>query len=195
MPPPLEESMNQKLLCAFLMLLLAGPALAGDVERSPFMLIGRWYAEVRRGEQLVAIGGCNDCHTPLKISPEGPVPDTSRLLSGHPEELEVPTTAFEGPCGTAFAANLTPDRETGLGDWTDQDFVKTMRTGRHPGTGRALAKHWPAVTKRTDAELRAIYLYLRSIPAIRNQVPPPVSSATSEASPRGASGPKADRQP
>jgi putative CocE/NonD family hydrolase len=54
------------------------------------------------------------------------------------------------------------------------------------GTGRALAKHWPAATKRTDAELRAIYLYLRSIPAIRNRVPPPRSSATSSS--------KADRQ-
>lgn len=179
--------MNQKLVCTFLMLLLAPRELAGDVQRSPFALIGRWYPDVRRGEQLVAIEGCNDCHTPLKTSLEGPVPDTSRLLSGHPEELEVPTTAFEAPWGTAFPANLTPDRETGLGDWTDQNFIQTMRTGRHLGTGRALAKHWPAATKRTDAELRAIYLYLRSIPAIRNHVPPPRSFATSSS--------KADRQP
>ena len=187
--------MNRELVCTFLMLLLAAPTPAGDVERSPFTLIGRRYAEVRRGEQLVATEGCNDCHTPLKTSPEGLVPDTSRLLSGHPEELEVPTEAFEGPWGTAFPANLTPDRETGLGDWTDQNFIETMRTGRHLGTGRALAKHWPAATKRTDAELRAIYVYLRSIPAIRNQVPPPRSSATSGAAPRGESSPKADRQP
>jgi hypothetical protein len=188
-------SMKQKLVCTFLLLLLAAPSLAEDVERSPSALIGRWDGEVRRGEQLVAREGCNDCHTPLKTGPRGPVPDTSRLLSGHPEELEVPTTAFEAPWGTAFAANLTPDRETGLGNWTERNFIEAMRTGRHPGTGRALARHWPTASKRTDAELGAIYLYLLSIPAIRNQVPPPRPSEMAGAVPDRASSPKAHRQP
>lgn len=172
--------MHQKLVCSFVTLLLAAPAIAGDVDRSPFATIGRFYAEARRGEHLVAIEGCNDCHTPLKTSAEGRVPYTSRLLSGH-----------------RFAANLTPDRETGLGDWTEQDFIETMRTGRHLGRGRPLLapRHWPAASQHTDAELRAIYVYLRSIPAIRNQVPPPSPPATAAEGPRGASGSKADRLP
>ena len=148
--------MHQKLVCTFATLLLTAPAVAGDVERSPFAIIGKFCAEARRGEQLVATEGCTDCHTPPKTGPDGRVPDASRLLSGH-----------------GFAANLTPDRETGLGDWTEQNFIEAMRTGRHLGRGRPLLppKHWPAVNQHTDAELRAIYLYLRSIPAIRNEVP------------------------
>ena len=172
--------MHQKLVCTFATLLLAAPAVAGDVERSPFAIIGKFYAEARRGEQLVATEGCNDCHTPPKTGPDGRVPDASRLLSGH-----------------GFAANLTPDRETGLGDWTEQNFIEAMRTGRHLGRGRPLLapKHWPAVNQHTGAELRAIYLYLRSIPAIRNEVPPPRPPATAAAGPRGTPGSKADRKP
>jgi hypothetical protein len=188
-------SMKQKLGRTFLLLLLAARALAEEGEHSPFALIGRGHGEVRRGEQLVAREGCNECHTPQKTSPKGPDSDTSRLLSGHPEELELPTTAFEAPWGTAFAANLTPDRETGLGHWTERNFIETMRTGRHLGTGRALARHWPTTSKRTDAELGAIYVYLRSIPAIRNHVSPPRPSEMAGAAPDRASSPKAHRQP
>ena len=86
----------------------------------------------------------------------GPVPDTTRLLSGHPANQPVPqiedgltapgkwvltddgTTMWFGPWGTSFTANLTPDSSTGLGAWTLDNFVKTMRTGKHLGTGRYL---------------------------------------------------------
>jgi mono/diheme cytochrome c family protein len=156
--------------------------------------------KVARGRYLVGIGGCNDCHTPHKVGPNGPEPDRSRLLSGHPEGMQMPPapalppgpwvfagagtmTAWSGPWGVSFTANLTPDQEAGLGRWTERDFVDTMRTGRHQGRGRALLPPmpYPNVAALTDADLSAVFAYLRSIPAIRNAVPaplpPPVAAA------------------
>ena len=107
-------------------------------------------ARLARGEYLVTVGGCNDCHTPLKMGPKGPEPDMSRMLSGHPEQFVItapasltsepwmvasaPTnTAHSGPWGVSFTANLTPDQNTGLGIWTEEMFIKTLRTGRQMG--------------------------------------------------------------
>jgi len=174
-------------LCVLLPLLVARPLLAADAASAPSL--GSQSAEAHRGERLVAIGGCHDCHTPLKVGPDDRlVPDMTRMLSGHPERFEVPRssrlpvlwgmvagslrTTFSGPWGISFATNLTPDRETGLGDWTEQQFIDAMRTGQHRGRGRPILPPMP-VAQHTDAELKAIWVYLRSIPAIRNQVPPP----------------------
>ena len=88
-------------------------------------------ARIARGQYLVTVGGCNDCHTPFKMGPKGPEPDMSRMLSGHPETFVIsepaklsgpqwmiasaPTnTAHSGPWGVSFTANLTPDQNTGL---------------------------------------------------------------------------------
>jgi hypothetical protein len=191
--------MNWKSVCILVPLVLGGSALAKQPERPAFVPpLPNLSAEARRGEHLVVIGGCHDCHTPLKLGPSGPVPDVSRMLSGHPERLEVgpaPTlpapwmmtaagsrTAFAGPWGTSFAPNLTPDQETGLGKWTEQNFVEAMRSGRHLGRGRPILPPmpWAVVAQHTDSELKAIWAYLRSVPPIRNQVPaprPPVASA------------------
>ncbi|HEV7768480.1 MAG TPA: c-type cytochrome [Thermoanaerobaculia bacterium] len=147
-------------------------------------------ARVARGEYLVGIGGCNDCHTPLKMGPKGPEPDFSRRLSGHPEALKMPTppklgnspwgwsgaitsTAFAGPWGVSYAANLTPDRITGIGIWNEEVFMKTLRTGRHWGVSRPILPPmpWQNVAGLTDDDLKAVYAYLRSIKPIRNQVP------------------------
>jgi len=129
----------------------------------------------------------------------------TRMLSGHQEGTQIPSppvlaapwmmvaadsmTAFSGPWGTSFAANLTPDRETGLGDWTEQNFIEAIRTGRHLGRGRPLLPPmpWIVVAQHTDAELKAIWAYLRRVPPIRNQVPvprPPAAAATSKATGR-----------
>ena len=147
-------------------------------------------AKVRRGEYLVRIGGCNDCHTPLKMGPSGPEPDKSRALSGHPESLQMPpapklgngpwvmagagtNTAFAGPWGVSFTANLTPDRLTGIGIWDEAMFVKTLRTGRHWGVSRPILPPmpWRNIGSATDEDLSAIYAYLRSVKPVRNQVP------------------------
>lgn len=150
----------------------------------------------RRGEYLVTYGGCNDCHTPKLVTPGGPLPDKSRLLSGHPADARLPPvpadigpgpdkwgaitnadlTAWAGPWGISFAANLTPDRKTGIGGWTPESFIKTMRTGRHLGAGRALLPPmpWLNAAALTDQDLRAVFAYLKSLKPIRNQVPPPL---------------------
>lgn len=145
--------------------------------------------QIKRGEYLVLVGGCNDCHTPMKMGPKGPERDMSRMLSGHPEKLEMgpvpkmtggwnwagaPTlTAFAGPWGISYAMNLTPDKVTGIGIWDEALFIKTLRTGKHWGTSRPILPPmpWDNFAKMTDSDLKAVYAYLRSIPPVRNQVP------------------------
>jgi len=145
-----------------------------------------------RGEFLVRQGACNDCHTPAKMGPNGPEPDMSRFLSGHPQDLVMPPpppltdawpasfsasgTATAGPWGVSFTRNLTPDVETGLGGWTADEFVATIKSGRKQGRGRALLPPmpWPNYSSLSDDDLKAIFAYLRTIPAIRNKVPDPI---------------------
>ena len=159
---------------------------------------------VARGKYLVTIMGCGDCHTPTVPGPGGaPVPDTKRLLSGHPEGLANPTwtpadmeqrhamalpgpmlTVWAGPWGVSFATNLTPDKATGMGDWTEPAFIRALRTGKHQGqpTGRDILPPmpWPDFKNATDADLKAIWAYLRSIPPIKNQVPFPLPPAAAK---------------
>jgi cytochrome c553 len=151
--------------------------------------------QAQRGEYLIAYGGCNDCHTPKLVTPSGPVPDNSRLLSGHPANAKLPPvpadvgtgpdkwgaitnadlTAWAGPWGISFAANLTPDLQTGIGAWTPELFIKTMRTGKHFGRGRPLLPPmpWLNAAALTDQDLKALFAYLKSLRPIRNQVPLP----------------------
>jgi mono/diheme cytochrome c family protein len=150
-------------------------------------------ARIARGEYLVTIGGCNDCHTPWVVGARGPEPDMTRMLSGHPEALQMPPapalppgpwigsvagtmTAWAGPWGVSFTANLTPDKETGLGEWTFEQFVQALRTGRHQGKGRPILPPMPYFNhaKATDEDLASIFAYLQSIPAIHNPVPQPI---------------------
>jgi len=156
---------------------------------------------VARGKYLVTTSGCNDCHTPWKPTPKGAEPDMSRMLSGHPESLSItapavtpagpwlmvaaPTnTAFSGPWGVSFTANLTPDPETGLGKWTQQTFTQTIRTGRHMGRGRPILPPMPIPMYKNfnDEDLTAIFTYLQSIPAIKNRVPDPLPPVEVKAS-------------
>jgi len=150
-----------------------------------------------RGKYLVTIAACNDCHTPWKMTAEGPRPDMDRMLSGHPEDMVLPpapkmpegpwqnafaatSTAWAGPWGVSFTANLTPDRETGLGKWTVRNFTETIRTGRHLGRGREILPPMPIPQYRnfTDEDLAAIFAYLQSIPAVKNRVPEPRAPET-----------------
>jgi len=151
--------------------------------------------EIRRGQYLVRFGGCHDCHTPKVMTPQGPVLDEARLLSGHPSHASLPAlpqgvisptqwgaaansdlTAWAGPWGISFAANLTPDA-TGLGGWTAQQFMQAMRTGRHAGVGRPLLPPmpWFNVAVLTDQDLKALFAYLQSLKPISNQVPEPIA--------------------
>lgn len=147
--------------------------------------------QIQRGEYLVQFGDCSACHTPLKFGPHGPEPDLSRFLSGHPEETKLPLpelkpgpwfaatagmTAWTGPWGISYAANLTPDANTGLGIWTEEMFMSALRTGQHMGNGRPILPPmpWQASKNLTDDDLKAIFAYLKSIPPIKNRVPEPM---------------------
>jgi hypothetical protein len=144
---------------------------------------------VERGKYIVTTSGCHDCHTPLMQTPQGPVPNFSRELSGHPEDMPLPpppraigpwlwggvasNTAFWGPWGVSYSTNITSDRDTGIGNWKEADFVQAMRTGKHLGAGRPILPPmpWQALSAMKEDDLKAIYAYLQGTRAIRNQVP------------------------
>jgi hypothetical protein len=146
-------------------------------------------SRVERGRYMVAVAACGDCHTPMKMGPNGPEPDTTRLLAGHPEQVgplppaapqgpwvwagAATNTAFAGPWGVSYAANLTPDQNTGIGIWTEEMFVKAIRTGRHMGVSREIQPPmpWPALRLASDEDLKSIYAYLRTLPPVANHVP------------------------
>jgi hypothetical protein len=158
--------------------LIALPCIAA--ENSP---------QVKRGQFIVQSGGCNECHTPLRMGPQGPEPDMSRMLSGHPESIVLPpppplneawnnvgsasNTAFAGPWGISYAINLTPDPDTGIGKWREKDFVQAIKTGKHLGVGRPIQPPmpWDSYRHLPESDLKAAFAYLKSIPPIRNKVP------------------------
>ncbi len=156
------------------------PAKAGGVNRKA----------IERGEYLVRVAGCDDCHTPMGFDEKAgmPVRVMERRLSGHPVGAPVPAstlggndlavigptfTSFRMPFGVVYATNLTPDVETGIGGWTEANFVQAMRTGRHLGQGRAILPPmpWFNVAAATDEDLKAMFAYLKSLPPVKNRVP------------------------
>ena len=82
-------------------------------------------------------------------------------------------TAWAGPWGVSYARNLTPDEDTGIGTWSEELFVESMRTGTRPGELRPFLPPMPTYDRLTDAELHAIFVYLRSIAPVANEVPAP----------------------
>ena len=149
---------------------------------------------IQKGKQLVNLGGCNDCHSPKVMTEMGPIPDTTMLLSGHPQDQPVAdvdpamlsskmwmhttldATAWIGPWGVSYTANLTPDPETGLGNWTEDLFIKALRTGKHMGVGRPILPPmpWQGIGQASDQDLKCIFAYLHSLKPIHNKVPDPV---------------------
>lgn len=152
---------------------------------------------VSHGRLLITAGGCNDCHSPKKIGQHGPFIDSANFLSGHPAVMPAPpipasalqpgnwvlmgpdVTSFVGPWGISYAANLTPDSATGIGAWTEGQFVQTMRTGKHLGmeNGRPLLPPmpWENLSKLSDDDLKSIFAYLQTLTPVSNRVPGPVS--------------------
>lgn len=149
---------------------------------------------IERGKFLVTVGGCDDCHTPKNFGPKGPEMDMSRRLSGHPAGMEIPpvdtslihqwvyfshdlTTAV-GPWGITFSANLTPDNATGIGTWQPEMFITAMKTGKHLGVaeGRPILPPmpWQNMAQLPEEDLRSMFAYLKSLPAVKNKVPDPM---------------------
>lgn len=152
---------------------------------------------VARGKYIVIGAACSDCHSPKIFTKDGPIPDSTKALSGHPagspqmpidKKVLMPgnwmligpdLTSFVGPWGISYTANLTPDTATGLGAWTEDVFIKTMRTGKHLGQegGRPILPPmpWSSIAQYTDEDLKSIFAYLQALPPIVNKVPAPVT--------------------
>lgn len=144
------------------------------------------------------MGGCSDCHTPKKMTPKGPVPDMKMYLAGHPAKVPLPKvnrkeieskglmttndlSFWIGAWGITYAANLTPDSTTGLGNWTAEQFIRCIREGKENGSpnARPLLPPMNFVAAEfshaaSDNELKAIFAYLQSIKPVHNAVPGPV---------------------
>ena len=120
---------------------------------------------VERGKYLASFGGCMDCHTPGYFFGK---PEMQRYLGGSEVGFEIPGL------GVFYGPNLTPDKETGLGNWTDEQIVAAMQKGVRPD-GRVLAPimPWRALANLTKEDAGAIVAYLRSLPPVRNKVPGP----------------------
>jgi hypothetical protein len=148
--------------------------------------------KIKRGEYLVTTIGCGDCHTPKKMTPQGPVPDMERYLSGYNSDNPLgeydttiaksgrwvlfagDLTAAAGPWGVSFAANLTPDG-TGIGNWSLDNFRRALREGKYKGiaSSRPLLPPmpWQNFAHLNDEDIESIYDYLQSIKPIKNLVP------------------------
>jgi hypothetical protein len=154
---------------------------------------GGYASQEKYGEHLVTICGCNDCHTPKKMGAHGPELDSALLLSGHPSHMPCPDvnrkvaegkgvistndlTAWVGPWGVSYTANLTPDA-TGLGNWDEENFIIAIKLGKYKGmeSSRDLLPPmpWQMYRNMTNDELKAVFAYLKSIKPVRNEVPAP----------------------
>jgi len=157
-------------------------------------------SQVKFGEHLVTIAACHDCHSPKKMTARGMQLDSSMLLSGHPAQspavsanlkglntkglvLTNDLTSWVGPWGTSFTANLTSD-ETGIGNWTEQQFIYALRHGKLkglPGSRDLLPPMpWDMYKHMTDEEMKAIFAYLKTTKPIKNVVPAPEPPAAAK---------------
>jgi hypothetical protein len=157
-------------------------------------------ALIRHGQHVVAVSGCDDCHSPKVFTEKGPHVDLTRRLSGHVAGSSLPAvphdvlgpegwgaittndmTVWAGPWGISFATNLTPHPD-GLGLWTEDQFIKTLRTGLHLGVGRPVLPPmpWPAYSQMSDQDLRAVFAFLKTLSPIANVVPQPIPPQVAE---------------
>jgi len=153
--------------------------------------------QVNHGKYLVTVMGCDDCHSPKAFGPNGPEPDMTRRFSGHPSEISIPAadtnqlkswvlfaqdlTAYVGPWGTSFSANLTSDA-TGIGNWKFDQFRKALREGKYKGLDgtRPLMPPmpWQQYKNLSDEDMRDIFAFLKSTTPVKNLVPAYIPPAT-----------------
>ncbi len=151
-------------------------------------------AQIEKGKYLIGIMGCRDCHSPKTMTAQGPAPDMAHDLSGHPAAMplgklnkkilndwvlfNMMNTAAVGPWGASFSANLTPDA-TGIGTWSEEQFVIALTEGKSKGirTARPLLPPmpWQNYTSMNKEDVVAMFAYLKSIKPVENLVPQPIS--------------------
>lgn len=148
---------------------------------------------IKRGNYLVSSIGCDDCHSPKKMTAQGPVVDMEKRFSGYPADrpfgkvdsnvvkngmviFSGDLLAAAGPWGVSFAANISGD-DSGMGSWTIEQFKKAMREGKWKGMdgNRPLLPPmpWQNFKNLTDEDLDAVFAYLKSTKPVKNIVPAP----------------------
>ena len=146
---------------------------------------------VRLGDYLVNAIGCDDCHTPKKMGPQGPELDLDYRFAGHlanrplgkPDTSVLKTgwllfsydlTAMLGPWGISYAANISSDA-TGIGNWSEEQFIKALRHGKLKGLDESRPllppMPWQNFAKLKDQDIKAIFAYLKSTKPVENRVP------------------------
>ena len=166
-----------------------------EQQRDPENSFGvKYTSQIEWGKHLVAVSACHDCHSPKDPKGHGLELDTTRILSGHAPGDPEPTanlrelrskgqivtvgglTSWAGSWGQSYAANLTSD-PTGIGNWSEEQFMRALRHGKFKGleNGRALLPPmpWEMYKNFSDDEIKAILAYLKSTKPIRNIVPSP----------------------
>jgi mono/diheme cytochrome c family protein len=120
---------------------------------------------VERGKYLVNLAGCADCHTPGYFLGHS---DEKRYLGGSDVGFGIPNV------GVFVAPNLTPDKQTGLGGWSQADIVTAITSGKRPD-GRVLSPimPWPALSQLSPSDAEAVAAYLKSLPPVSHKVPGP----------------------
>jgi Cytochrome c len=150
---------------------------------------------IKRGSYLVNAIGCDDCHSPKKMGPNGPEIDFEHRFSGHLANaplgkpntsvmkdgyilLAMDLTSAVGPWGQSYSANISSDA-TGIGNWTEEQFLRAIREGKSKGLkeGRPLLPPmpWFVYKNMSDTDLKAIFAYLKTTKPVENRVPGPKS--------------------
>ena len=148
--------------------------------------------KVKMGEILSEEFGCVDCHSPKILINDQILIDEKKMFSGHPQGNKLPDfppeivgpgkwrglyttdmTAWGGPWGISYSANLTPDKETGIGKWSEQNFISVIKLGIHSSLARKMMPPmpWNDISRLNDDELGAIFAYLKSLKPVKNKVP------------------------
>ncbi len=174
--------LRKGLLCALAVTIVAGTNSFATAPAKSAARPSAGAQRVERGRYLATIAGCHDCHSP-KVDAQM-TPDSVRPLSGRPSTTMPPSqgpgeirasldlTAWAGPWGNSYAANLTPDPETGLGKrYTEAKFIAALRSGKKPeGEPILPPMPWPQISKMSDEDLLSIWAYLQTLKPIRNNV-------------------------
>src|SRR6476646_6135159 len=173
-------------ICIFSALVLSQCQSGSDVKVASATTDKPYYGGYESAEQwgqhIITVSGCHDCHSPKKMTATGPVIDSTRMLSGHPadmpdfdvnrQDLESKgvaatrdLTAWVGPWGISYTANLTSDA-TGIGNWTEGQFIYAIRNGTMKGLAGSRPMlppmPWQMYRNMTDDELKAIFAYLKT---------------------------------
>jgi hypothetical protein len=148
---------------------------------------------IARGEYLVNVAGCDDCHSPKRMGAHGPEIIPELRFSGYPSNRPIQRpdsnvikqgwalmgadlTSAAGPWGISFTANLTSD-QTGIGAWKEEQFITAIRKGKYKGleSNRNLLPPmpWYSYKNMTDEDLKSVFAFFKSTRPVKNIVPAP----------------------